>query len=182
MNRFEKVTYLVYKNSINSDCYDCDIQQEYNDIKLPKRGSTGSAGYDFFAPFSLDLEPNETIVIPTGIRWVCDDSIIEEVIGSGGYQKTIIHNAKVLKIYPRSGLGFKYQLGLANTVGIIDMDFCKSDDGGHIKVKLVNNGNIPVHIEKGKGFVQGIIEQYFITEDDNVSSIRNGGFGSTDRR
>ena len=99
MNRFEKVTYEVYKNSFNTDC---DITQEYKDIKLPKRGSVGSAGYDFFAPFSFDLEPNETIVIPTGIRWMSD-----------GY-------LKVLKIYPRSGLGFKYQLGLANTVGIID--------------------------------------------------------------
>lgn len=44
----------------------------YNELKLPKRATTGSAGYDFFAPFSFQLKAGESIKIPTGIRGQLD--------------------------------------------------------------------------------------------------------------
>ena len=162
--KFEKVTLTQYAKAFNSDI---DLTQEYNDIKLPCRGTKYSAGYDFFSPFAFDLEPNETIIIPTGVRWVCNENEMN----------------RVLQIFPRSGLGFKYQLCLANTVGIIDSDFAHSDNGGHIMVKLVNRGDKTIHIEKGKGFVQGIITEFLTVEDEKeITEQRNGGFGSTDKK
>ena len=65
----------------------------------------------------------------------------------------------VLKLYPRSGLGFKFRLQLNNTVGIIDSDYFYSDNEGHIFAKLTNDskeGKV-VCIEKGTGFMQGIL-------------------------
>ncbi len=134
----------------------------YESIKLPKRATSGSAGYDFFAPSSFKLAPSETIKIPTGIR-------------------AEIADGWVLKCYPRSGLGFKFRLQLNNTVGIIDSDYFRSDNEGHIFAKLTNDSNEgkTLEVTGGSGFMQGIFVEYGITVDDEVTAERNGGFGST---
>ena len=87
----------------------------------------------------------------------------------------------VLKVYPRSGLGFKYRLQLNNTVGIIDSDYFYSDNEGHMFIKITNDSNEGkvINVEAGTGFAQGIFVEYGITVDDDVVEIRNGGFGST---
>ena len=89
----------------------------------------------------------------------------------------------VLKNYPRSGLGFKFRLQLNNTVGIIDSDYYYSSNEGHIMAKITNdsNENKEVYVKAGDGFIQGIFVEYGITFDDEVSDIRDGGFGSTTR-
>jgi len=139
-----------------------EANRMYDCLSLPKRATKGSAGYDFYAPFSFCLLPSATIKIPTGIRAKIDD----------GW---------VLKLYPRSGLGFKYRLQLNNTVGIIDSDYFHSDNEGHIFIKLTNDTkeNKTVEIQQGTGFAQGIFLEYGITVDDETGSIRNGGLGST---
>ena len=121
-----------------------------------------SAGYDFFSPVDFTLKPGETIKIPTGIR-------------------VFIEEDWVLNIFPRSGLGFKFRLQMNNTVGIIDSDYFYSDNEGHIFVKLTNDSNEgkTVSVEQGTGMVQGIFMQYGVTIDDDVTEVRNGGFGST---
>ena len=135
----------------------------YEDIILPKRATTGSAGYDFFAPEEFSLLPNETVKIATGVRVKID----------AGW---------VLKIYPRSSLGFKYRLNLDNTVGIIDSDYYYADNQGHIFIKMTNCGNSPLTVEKGKAFAQGIFLEYGITVDDECDGVRTGGLGSTDKK
>ena len=86
-------------------------------------------------------------------------------------------------LFPRSSLGFRYRLQLNNTVGIIDSDYYYSDNEGHIFAKITNdsNENRTVNINAGEGFMQGIFIQYGITLDDDVTELRNGGFGSTGR-
>ena len=156
---------LFHKVSLNQFALaykDNNVENIYNDIKLPQRATKGSAGYDFFAPFDFTLKPNETITIPTGIRCEMDEN-------------------RVLMIFPRSGLGFKYRMQLNNTVGIIDSDYFYSDNEGHIFIKITNNTNEAkvIEVKKGQGFAQGLFMQYFLTDDDDASAIRNGGFGST---
>lgn len=137
----------------------------YNKIKLPVRATAGSAGYDFFSPVDITLNPGETVKIPTGIRVEMEQDW-------------------VLKCYPRSGLGFKYRLQLNNTVGIIDSDYFYSDNEGHIFSKITNDSNESksVSIQAGTGFMQGIFVEYGITVDDDAQGIRNGGFGSTTQK
>ena len=139
-----------------------ELERIYNDIKLPKRATSGSAGYDFYAPVSFTVKPGETIKIPTGIRVQMEENW-------------------VLQCYPRSGLGFKYRLQLNNTVGIIDSDYFYSDNEGHIFAKLTNDTKEgkTVELVSGNGFMQGIFVEYGITVDDDVTDVRNGGFGST---
>ncbi len=139
-----------------------DSRDIYDSIELPKRATKGSAGYDFFAPFSFSLPPGSSIKVPTGIRVKMEE----------GW---------VLKLYPRSGLGFKYRLQLNNTVGIIDSDYFFSDNEGHMFAKITNDSNEgkTLEIGAGTGFMQGIFVEYGITVDDEAESVRNGGFGST---
>lgn len=168
MNRiaqFFKVSYEEFSQGISGEKPElstADIKEIYDLIKLPKRATVGSAGYDFFTPYTFTLKPGETIKIPTGIR-------------------VKMENNWVLQLYPRSGLGFKFRLQLNNTVGIIDSDYYFSDNEGHIFVKLTNDSNEgkEVTVEEGTGFIQGIFMEYGITVDDEVSESRNGGFGST---
>lgn len=165
---FEKVSFEQFKKDWLEEFPDYSeklIEVVYENIKLPKRSSAGSAGYDFFSPVTFVLEPKETIKIPTGIR-------------------CYIEEGWVLKCYPRSGQGFKYRLQLNNTVGIIDQDFYYSDNEGHIMVKLTNdtNENKTIEVEMGVGMMQGIFVEYGITMDDVVSEIRNGGLGSSDKK
>ena len=87
----------------------------------------------------------------------------------------------VLKLYPRSGLGFKFRMQFNNTVGIIDSDYYGSDNEGHIQAKITNDSREgkTMEVAAGTGFAQGIFVEYGITVDDDVTDVRNGGFGST---
>ncbi len=161
--KFEKVSFEQFK----SDWEDTfpgknDVNEVYDGIKLPKRATTGSAGYDFYTPKAFTLKPGETIKLPTGIRVRIDD----------GW---------VLKLYPRSGLGFKFRLQFNNTVGIIDSDYYNSSNEGHIFCKITNdsNENKTIELNVCDGFCQGIFVEYGITVDDDADGRRDGGFGST---
>lgn len=138
------------------------VKEIYEQIRLPKRATAGSAGYDFFSPVDFTVAPGQEIKIPTGIRVEMEPEW-------------------VLKCYPRSGLGFKYRLQLNNTVGIIDSDYFYSDNEGHIFAKLTNDSreDKTLELKAGEGFMQGIFVEYGITVDDDATGIRNGGFGST---
>ena len=161
---FEKVSlnqYLIDMKK-NFNFSDEEITELYNNIVLPKRATTGSAGYDFKVPFELKLNKDETLKIPTGIRVKMEPSW-------------------VLMLFPRSSLGFKYRMQLDNTVGIIDSDYYYSDNEGHIILKITNDSKQEnqMIVEKNKGVCQGIFFEFGITEDDDVIETRNGGFGST---
>lgn len=160
--KFEKVTYeQFFKDMIDTfGMLDNTIEETYNNIKLPKRATAGSAGYDFFSPVDFELKPGETIKIPTGIR--CE-----------------MNNDWVLKLYPRSSLGFKYQMGMCNTIPVVDSDYYDSDNEGHIFIKFVNRGNKIINITANDRIAQGIFLPFGITEDDDCENKRNGGFGST---
>lgn len=174
MNRIAEFTKVSYEQFLQSwmdvygvgaeTCKEELIHGIYSKIELPLRSTRGSAGYDFKCPCDIELKPRESIKIPTGIRCRIDD----------GW---------VLKLYPRSSLGFKYRLQLDNTVGIIDSDYFNSSNEGHIIVKIHNdseNGKI-LCSKRGDNFIQGIFLPYGITVNDNVDGIRNGGIGSTGR-
>ena len=163
--KFEKVSIEQFREGWTDafgEVDETELREIYEAVSLPKRATAGSAGYDFFAPARISLAPGETVKIPTGIRvWMEPEW--------------------VLKCYPRSGLGFKFRLQLNNTVGIIDSDYYYSDNEGHIFAKITNDSNEgkALEVKAGDGFMQGIFVEYGITLDDDVTEVRNGGFGST---
>lgn len=124
------------------------------------------------------VPPDTTFLPPQAFPW-----IRASAPGSSPGSRARIDDGWVLKIYPRSGLGFKYRLQLNNTVGIIDSDYYGSDNEGHIQIKLTNDSREGkcLEVKEGTGFAQGIFLEYGITVDDETTEERNGGFGSTTR-
>ena len=131
-----------------------------SEIPLPQRATAGSAGYDFICPADITLQPGEAVTIPTGIR--CE-----------------MQPGWVLMLFPRSGLGFKHQVRLANTEGVIDADYFRAANEGHIMVRIVNGGDHAVSIAKGERFCQGVFLPHGLAEEETVLAGREGGFGST---
>ena len=139
--------------------------ENVEDFKMPIRATASSAGYDIFnnTGNEIMIKPHEAVTIPTGL-------------------KTKMPIDMVLKIYPRSGHGFKYGIRLQNTVGIIDADYYNNEKNeGHIFVKLHNSYYDKVVIQPGEAFAQGIFEKYYLVEGDSYGqgNLRAGGIGST---
>ena len=87
----------------------------------------------------------------------------------------------VLKIYNRSSNPLKRHLILANGVGIIDSDYYNnSENEGEIFGQFLNFDVKPYTIKKGDNIMQGVFEQYLLTDNDLANNTRKGGFGSTD--
>lgn len=141
---------------------DCPIEGSYYNIKLPRRATKESAGYDFFLPYNIVIPSGSERIIYTGVNCELDSD-------------------KVLMIYPRSGLGFKFKTRLANTVGVIDADYINSDNEGHIMIKLCNEGPNLLELSAGQAFAQGVIMNYYVVSEEDTSELgdRNGGLGST---
>lgn len=164
--------YKVSFNQFKKDCMACNIAHKYthaelkeiyDNIKLPKRATSGSAGYDFYAPFPFTIHKDGSVLFPTGIRARMPKDV-------------------VLVIAPRSGMGFKYRIQLDNTVGIIDSDYYGANNEGHIMAKITCDSKNPctIKVAAGDAFAQGIFMYYLVTDDDEALAKRVGGLGSTD--
>ena len=165
ITHFEKVSFEQFqKDVLKNTKIKNKIEEIYDNIKLPKRATRGSAGYDFLLPFDIVLKPKDSIIIPTGIRCQMNDEY-------------------VLQIFPRSSLGFKFRLQLDNVVGIIDSDYYNACNEGHIMIKISNLSfeEKKVELVRGEAFIQGIFLTYGKTIDDNTYDVRKGGLGSTNK-
>ena len=103
MNRiakFEKVSKQQFAEAM-LNTFGNIFTANIDDVSLPVRATSGSAGYDFVSPISFELAAGESIKVPTGIR-------------------VNIREGWWLAIVPRSSLGFKYRMQLDNTVGVVD--------------------------------------------------------------
>ena len=94
--------------------------------------------------------------------------------------KCKIPNGYYLQLSARSSLPLKHWLIVANGVGVIDADYYNNPDNeGHIYFQIINLLPVPIKIQKGECFGQGILAQYFVGQEEEVTAVREGGFGST---
>lgn len=131
---------------------------------LPKRATSHSAGYDLAAVEAVEIKPGDIQKVSTGLKVSMEDG-------------------EVLLVFPRSSLGLKKQLMMANNVGVIDQDYYNSPGNeGHIMIPIYNFGKTTQVIEKGERVAQGIFVQYLKTDDDIATDEKRiSGFGSTDK-
>ncbi len=129
---------------------------------LPAYETIASAGLDLRASLDQPVTLNslERKLIPTGL-------FIELPVG---YEA---------QVRPRSGMSFKYGIGVLNAPGTIDADY-----RGEIKVILVNLSKDPYTINDGERIAQMVIAQHeqaewIEVETLNPSERGAGGFGST---
>lgn len=136
----------------------------YEKLILPKRATKEAAGYDIISTLTFNLEPGESVVIPTGF-------------------KAYMQPGEMLALFPRSGIGFKYEICLANTVGIGDGDYYNNiNNEGHYFIKLVNRGKKAWGVQAGNAIGQAIFMPILLADGDSFEegNIRIGGIGSTD--
>lgn len=137
---------------------------EHDSFELPIRATSHSAGYDLASVETIFIKPGEIKKVPTGL-------------------KVSMNDGEVMLVFPRSSLGLKKSLMLANNVGVIDQDYYNSPKSeGHILIPIYNFGDEDQMIEKGERIAQGIFINYLKTDNDQpLSGIRQSGFGSTDK-
>ena len=137
-----------------------EFRKNEGEIKLPTRGSKNSAGYDFYSPVDAVIQPNEMVMIWTDV-------------------KAHMYYDNALIIIPRSSMG-KHPIMISNTVGLIDSDYYGNEStDGNIGFRLFNLGTTPYEIKAGDRIGQGIFIKYGTVKDDNTTTERKGGFGST---
>ncbi len=133
-------------------------------IPLPQYATEGAAALDIRACLDNEVKvlPGETVTVPSGIA-----------IG--------IHDPGLVAVLaPRSGLGIKHGLVLANTIGVIDSDY-----QGEIKIGIRNQGSEPYSIQPGERicqmlFVPVIQVALRVVDEFSEESLRGaGGFGHT---
>lgn len=131
---------------------------------LPKRATTCSAGYDFFAPEDVLIPAKEMKLVMTGIK--CE-----------------LNSDMVLILANRSSNPKKKHLILMNGIGVIDADYYNNPDNeGEMGFLFYNISDEPVEIKKSEKLGQGFIVHFIKTDDDALQSptaTRVGGFGST---
>jgi dUTP pyrophosphatase len=131
---------------------------------MPSRGTSGSAGIDFFVPEDFPKSvvfPGSAILIPSGI-------------------KAKIPAGHALIGFNKSGVALKRKLAVGACV--IDSDY-----QGEIHLHLFNVGTDPVAISPGEKIAQFLlipVDHCHIEEHDDIFDSKtergNGGFGSTD--
>lgn len=129
---------------------------------LPEYETTASAGMDLRANLEkpITLLPLQRVLVPTGL-------FIELPVG---YEA---------QVRPRSGLAFKYGIGVLNSPGTIDADY-----RGEIKVILVNLSDQSFNIQDGERIAQMVISAHVQAQLEEVEQLSEtkrgaGGFGHT---
>lgn len=135
-------------------------------IELPTYATQGSCGLDLRAVLDapLQISPNETVLLPTGIAIYIANPQMAAVI------------------LPRSGLGHKHGIVLGNLVGLIDSDY-----QGELKISCWNRSVEHFTVHPGDRIAQlvflPIVKANFTVVDDFCESERGeGGFGSSGRQ
>jgi dUTP pyrophosphatase len=127
----------------------------------PYKGNRWDGGWDLRSNNpDITIEPGQKVSIYTGVSM----------------EIPVRHVGMLL---PRSGLGTKFRLGLANTAGVIDSDY-----RGEIVAVVVNDGDENIHINKYDRFCQLLIvpvriDTFRIVEHLQSTERGTDGFGSS---
>ena len=138
---------------------------EDSGINLPIRKTKYSAGYD--------IEAAEDCIIPS-FKKGANPTLVKTGL------KAYMQDDEVLLLYNRSSNPKKKGLIMANSVGVIDKDYYGNpDNDGHFMFAFYNIKEEDIVIKKGEAIGQAIFQKYLVTDDDDATGERIGGFGST---
>lgn len=154
------------------------IEKCRNSAIIPSYANAGDAGMDVYAAEDIKIEPNETVIVPTGLKVAIPE----------GYE---------IQVRPRSGISYRTKLRLSNSPGTIDSGYrdeigiiitnvSESETAGKKRtLEKGNGGEGTYYVNRGDRIAQFILARVPVIdfeETDDVESIgnnRGGGFGST---
>jgi len=133
------------------------VKRIHKEAKLPTYGLQGDAGMDLFSAEDILLEKGKAIPVPTGIQ-------------------VAVPEGHVGLVWDKSGISLK---GVHRLAGVIDSGY-----RGEIKVVMINLGEEPFVINKGKKIAQMLIQPVLSVEIEETRDLGDtirggGGFGST---
>lgn len=128
---------------------------------LPERSTAKSAGFDFYVQEDVVCKSHEITLVKSGVKAFFPDN-------------------ETLLLFNRSSNPKKKGLIILNGVGVIDADYVNNPDNeGEIGGLFYNMTNEDVVLKAGDKMMQGIFVEFKVTDDDNATGERCGGFGST---
>jgi dUTP pyrophosphatase len=133
-----------------------------NDDCLPFKKHRYDVGWDLRSNIeTFTLKPGAKVAVSTGIKMAIPRNFVGLIV-------------------PRSGLGSKHRVTLANNVGVIDSDY-----RGEVIVNLVNDGHGEIEIKQYDRICQIMVIPVVLQSMRKVNILGdttrgNGGFGSTD--
>jgi dUTP pyrophosphatase len=132
-------------------------------LPLPVYETKGSVAFDISARTDITISPNSVGLIPSNV-------IIK------------VPKSHALILAPRSSTPKKHGLSIPHGIGIIDQDYCGSED--EIKIQMFNFTDKPVTVSRGTKIAQGMFvrtDRFDFKEIDDIKDKSRGGFGSTDK-
>ena len=140
------------------------IKYDNDNITLPVRATKHSVGYDFYSPIDYILKPKETKLIFTNV-------------------KATFNTDEGLILAVTSGMG-KRGVILANGIGLIECDYYGNESNdGNLGFMLHNIGDNDYEIKVGDKIGQGFFFKYYTVDDEpEITNVRKGGFGSTNKK
>lgn len=158
MRKIEKISFEQFKKDVRDD------RNLYDSIVIPTRSTKTSAGYDIRSIEEGIIRPHETKIFKTGL-------------------KVNMNPDEVFLVFLRSSMGYKYNISLINSVGVIDEDYYNNESNeGHFSVKLINNSEEEFKVNINDRIAQGIFVKYLTVDDEEeINNIRTGGIGSTNK-
>ena len=145
-----------------------EVVKGYEDknINIPVRSTAHSAGNDIEAAEDIVIPKftpgSKPTLIPTGLKAYCEtDECVLLLNRSSGPKKGFI---------------------LANSVGLVDSDYYGNENNdGHLFFAYFNCSREDIEVKKGDKIGQAVFTKFLVTDNDNATGSRNGGFGSTDK-
>lgn len=137
------------------------ILKRHPDAEIPAYASPGACAFDLAPIEDATIAPGEIVRLRTGLVFKVPE----------GY---------TLLIAARSSLPRRYGLCVPQGFGIVDNDFCGSED--ELLIQLLNFTDEPVQVKKGDRLVQGMLVPFTVgafQEVEMFSQPNRGGFGST---
>ncbi len=134
------------------------IKRLDKELPIPTHAYEGDAGVDLYSAITITIQPNQRVVIPTGVQLAFEK----------GY---------VALVWDKGGLAAKH--GLTNLAGVIDANY-----RGEYKIVILNTNDSPYTITKGDKVAQVVFQKHETAEFEEVDelsqSVRNENrFGSS---
>ena len=138
------------------------ICKELPEAIIPQYATPGAACFDLHSLTEVAIRPGEAAILRTGLRF------------------EIPEGWKML-VYSRSGHGFKCDVSLSNSVGVIDSDYV-----GEVMVKLRNDSEETFDVRVGDRVAQAEIvpawqHGFEVVDEIKETERGDGGMGSTGR-
>ncbi len=131
-------------------------------LPLPEYKTSGAVAFDLYSRVEMEISPKSLALIPLNV-------IIK------------IPEGFFIGLFSRSSLPVKKNLMCANSVGIMDADFCGPHD--EYQFEAYNFSDQPVKIERGERICQAVLIPYqkatIVKNSDEIKENSRGGLGST---